>query len=179
MKIVIINGCAKSGKDTFVNFCQELSNKNEDGTKRIYNRSTIDPIKELALQIGWDGEKTERSRLFLSDLKDITSAFCNYSTKWLLQELEDIKANGGELVFVHSREPEDIANLKSLLTHKGYEVHTLIIRRDKAEIDAPNNHADREVLNYNYEASILNNTSLDNLKLTAKIYLKQIGFEIV
>ena len=176
MKIVIINGCARSGKDTFISFCQEFDPKNTDGTKQIYNISTVDPIKQLAYQIGWNGEKTERARLFLSDLKDITSAFCNYSTNWVINELKDINSNGGKLVFIHSREPEDINNLKKILS-KDYEVTTLLIRREMAEERAPNNHADREVLNYNYEGTILNNTTLDNLKTAAKIYLKHIGFK--
>lgn len=177
MKIVIINGCARSGKDTFIEFCQTYDAKNEDGTPKIYNISTVDPIKELAYQIGWDGVKNERARLFISDLKDITSAFCNYSTNWIKNKITEIAENNGELVFIHSREPEDISNLVYVLG-TDHEVHTLIIRRDKAEQIAPNNHADRCVLNYNYEASILNNTSLENLRLAAKTYLKTIKFPI-
>ena len=52
-KIIIINGGAGVGKDTFVRLCQNI-----DPT--IQNLSSVDYIREVAHELGWSGEKTIR-----------------------------------------------------------------------------------------------------------------------
>ena len=53
MRIVVINGMPRSGKDTFVGMCQEII-----GEKRCLNVSTVDFVKEVAAYCGWDKTKT-------------------------------------------------------------------------------------------------------------------------
>ena len=61
-EIVVINGSVGVGKDTFVQFCAEYA--------PIMNISSVDKVKEAAKVLaGWNGEKDEKSRKFLSDLK--------------------------------------------------------------------------------------------------------------
>ena len=52
--IVIINGTGGSGKDTFVSFVSKYN--------KVYNFSSIDKVKEIAKEVGWDGGKTEKDR---------------------------------------------------------------------------------------------------------------------
>ena len=59
--IVVMNGKGGVGKDTL---CDSLREK-----YRVMNISAIDPIKEIARQYGWNGEKDDRARLFLAELK--------------------------------------------------------------------------------------------------------------
>ena len=66
MKIVVVNGPAGAGKDLFVTFCAQFL-----GTDKIRNYSTVDYVKAIAAQIGWDGTKDLKNRKFLSDLKDV------------------------------------------------------------------------------------------------------------
>lgn len=61
-KIIIINGGAGVGKDTFVRLCQNI-----DPT--IQNLSSVDYVREVAHELGWSGEKDDKARRFLSDLK--------------------------------------------------------------------------------------------------------------
>ena len=58
--LIIINGPPRAGKDTFVEMCEEAG-------ARCFNLSTINYIKDLAEELGWDGTKTPKNRKFLSD----------------------------------------------------------------------------------------------------------------
>lgn len=58
LKTVIINGTGGSGKDTFVELCKEYVEKMDN--YYIYNRSSVDKIKEAAVIVGWDGSKNRK-----------------------------------------------------------------------------------------------------------------------
>ena len=65
--VVIINGKGGVGKDTLCNtsttyFMSEMI-------------SAITPIKEVAKMCGWKGDKSSKSRKFLSDLKRLLCLF--------------------------------------------------------------------------------------------------------
>ena len=62
-KVIIINGAGGVGKSTFVSLCHEIDS-------RVIETSTVDFVKEIALQAGWNGIKDEIGRRFISDLKD-------------------------------------------------------------------------------------------------------------
>lgn len=70
MEIIVINGFPGAGKDEFVNCCKKLI-----GEPYVRNISTVDFVKYIAAECGWDGTKTPENRAFLSDLKDLL-------TKW-------------------------------------------------------------------------------------------------
>ena len=77
IKVVVVNGRPESGKTTFEEKCKELVNASStfwlDENKRMMVDviSTVDFIKQIAIECGWDGVKTPRNRKFLSDLKDL------------------------------------------------------------------------------------------------------------
>ena len=179
MRVVIINGIGGSGKDTFVEICQELL---DEGSwfARCLNVSTVDYVKEIAGYCGWNGEKDPASRKFLSDLKKAM-------TKWRDLPVMDVKGHlnrfsqmnkwyGVEqtVAFVHCREPEEIARLVGELN-----ATTLLIRRESAESVQQINDSDNNVLNYNYDYTVYNNGSLDALRAEAVVYLKEyLGLDI-
>lgn len=73
------------------------------------------------------------------------------------------------VIFIHCREPEEIARFV-----KDYNATTVIIRRPQVETENQSNHADSEVFKYNYDVQIHNETTLDNLKLSAHIFLDKL-----
>ena len=73
--VVVVNGKGGVGKDTL---CDFVSQKYK--TLKV---SSIDPIKEMALFVGWNGEKTLQARRFLSDLKKATILYNDFPTKYL------------------------------------------------------------------------------------------------
>lgn len=173
MKIVVINGKGGCGKDTFVTMCRDVL-----GITKILNVSTVDFVKEVAEHCGWDGTKTPENRKFLSDLKDVLTQWNDVPLKKVCQDIktwQHIWIASGEydkaVVFIHCREPKEIKKLcKELNT---YNPITLLIRRDAAESVEQMNHADNEVLNYEYDYTIPNNGSLSELRARAEIFLRE------
>ena len=88
--VFVINGAGGVGKDTLC----DLAAKHF----KVYNVSSIDPIKEIAAMTGWKGEKTDKARKYLSDLKALTINYNDYPTVWGKARFDE---------FMHS-EPSDI-----------------------------------------------------------------------
>lgn len=164
-KVICVNGAKRSGKDTFTQLCQQYL-----GEDRSYAVSSVDFVKWVAKEAGWDGTKTEKDRKFLSDLKDLLTQWNDVpyhkimesvSDRILYQKARCIDCNN-LVVFVHVREPEEIAKLAERVNAK-----TLLIRRASAEEVTCSNHADEEVLNYDYDYVIDNNGTLSDLAAKA------------
>lgn len=175
MKVVIINGIAGSGKDTFVTMCGDIL-----GARRILNISTVDFVKEVAEFCGWDGTKTPKNRKFLSDLKDLLIEWDNIPFNKVVDVIDDWAyeciAEGKyeqSLVFVHCREPKEI---EKFVEHYNIDdkniVTTLLIRRGVAENVQQINHADNDVLNYSYDYTIYNDSNLSWLYNEARVFLQ-------
>lgn len=167
MKIVIINGEARVGKDSFVHFCSQIE------PYQIYNLSIIDAVKTAAAVFDWDRkDKSESARRFLSDLKDSWARFNDGPYKTIEQRIKLIKALNEEkesniLIFIHSREPEDIQRFV-----QDYNAQTLLIRR--AAVEGPHqNHADADVYEWNYDWIIENNGDLEELKESARSFIEE------
>ena len=158
MKIYIVNGAPGAGKTTFEENITKITR-----VRNCYILSTITPIKEIAKTVGWNGQKDLKSRKFLSDLKDLLTEYNDYSFNYISASLAKIKMDWKEygltaesvVVFVDCREPEEIKKLCDKLGAK-----SLLIRRASAENSETSNHADEEVLNYNYDIVIENNGDL-------------------
>lgn len=168
MKIVIINGQAQAGKDTFVQFAYNYQSKKaiEEPERQIkvYNISSVDFVKDVARFAGWNGIKDERGRQFLSDLKDCMTLYDDIPIKKIkerinhhlntLKKLEIPTKN--TIFFIHVREPLEIARLA-----KEFNALTLFIQRPG--LPQYENHADKEVGIYNYDVHYWNVTSLEDM----------------
>ena len=171
MIVFIINGRGGVGKDTFVNFFTEFA-----GEKYVLNISTVDYVKQIARSIGWQGEKDNLSRKFLSDLKDMTTYWADKPFRDVTKKTEcffdELVAYGVEnlgFVFIHCREPKEIQRLKNNIK---YPVYSLLIRRVGHE--NLGNHADDEVENYKYDFIIENNGTLNELKSKAEEFYNKV-----
>ena len=170
MNYFVVNGKPRSGKDTFIDYC--LAYLGQYG----YKISTIDFIKEIALKCGWDGVKSSKNRKFLSDLKDLLTMWKDVPHRQTLKNiqyfhhfLEQFDATDRGVVFILSREPEDIERFKEELNAK-----TILITRDEIDNLENFNHADAEVFKFNYDITITNNKNKEDLKLTAFNFLKSL-----
>lgn len=160
-QIVIINGKPRVGKDLFVNLVQEITIS--------WNFSSVDKVKMIAKQVGWDGAKDEKSRKFLADLKVLTTEFCDMSFNSIQAEVNRFNQfNEVEFLFLHIREPEEIAR-----TAKEFNAKTLLIKRDSVD-DVVSNPSDANVFNYEYDYVIENDGSINELKEKAKNFVKEI-----
>ena len=172
-KVVIINGKPQSGKDTFCKYAQGYCDDDESANTLII--SSVDPLKEMLTQLGWDGTKTDKIRDMLMDMKQLWVQNQDGPTMFLFNNiLEFHKACTGEdnIVFVHIREPEEIKKLVNALTgfeSMGIDVISLLIIRGSGE-DTPNQPAetrrsDDEALINNYEYDVTINNDEDLIKL--------------
>lgn len=139
-KVIVINGRGGVGKDTCV-----------DVVARKYvvlNCSSITPIKKAAEMLGWDyGDKSDKARKFLSDLKMASSEFNDFPFTYLLDKYRwFMETEGVDVMFVHIREPEEIAKFKARVP----ECKTLLIKSNRTERDY-GNLADDNVDNYDYD----------------------------
>lgn len=172
-KVVIINGKPQSGKDTFCKYAQGYCDDDESANTLII--SSVDPLKEMLTQLGWDGTKTDKIRDMLMDMKQLWVQNQDGPTMFLFNNiLEFHKACTGEdnIVFVHIREPEEIKKLVNALIgfeSMGIDVISLLVIR-KGGDDTPNQPAetrrsDDEALINSYEYDVTINNDEDLIKL--------------
>lgn len=169
MNIIVINGLPRSGKDTFVELCQDII-----GEKRCLNVSTVDFVKEVAAVCGWDKTKTPENRAFLSDLKDLLTKWNDVPYKDVEQRIKTFKRQlyfnsineSDAIVFIHCREPQEIAKFVDRMGAK-----TLLVTRKAVENAEQSNHADKEVFNHEYDCVVHNNGTIDDLKEVAREFL--------
>ena len=169
VQLIIVNGMPTSGKSTFVEFC---INKLGRWGREI---STVDFVKDIAKQAGWNGEKNLKNRKFLSDLKDLLTEWGDVPYKKIEEAYNDfnfeLNQYGVEghraFLFVHCREPEEIQKFKDKLNAK-----TVLIRRAAVENKEQSNHADSEVFNFDYDITIENNGNLKELRSKAEGFIE-------
>ena len=165
VKVVVVNGRPESGKTTFEEKCLELVRASStfwfDENKRVMVEmcSTVDFVKKIALECGWDGVKTPRNRKFLSDLKDLLTEWDDVPFQKILERVEDLCFYPNDfLLFVDCREPAEIQKLKERLN-----ATTVIVRRLGDEVNETSNHADANVFDYEYDYTVKNYGDLSDV----------------
>lgn len=155
------------GKTTFETKCRELSGASStfwfDENKRMVVDviSTVDFVKQIAMECGWDGVKTPENRKFLSDLKDLLTRWNDVPYQKILDHIGYMQEFGRRydwILFVDCREPEEIQKLKERLN-----ATTVLVRRLGDEANETSNHADANVFEYEYDYTIKNYGDLSDL----------------
>lgn len=169
-QVFIINGSGGHGKDAFIESLNNLFWKE----CIIGNYSSIDKVKEIAKIVGWDGEKTERDRKFLSDLKQLTIAYNDMPLNDLKEYAKFFMSDDDELnkmLFFHIREPEEIE--KAINAFKKYNAKSILVKRYSVK-HITSNPADGNVYDYDYDIVINNNGTFEDLKIKAKQFFEDL-----
>lgn len=164
-KIFILNGAAGVGKDTFADILNEFI--------PVSHYSSVSKVKRIAKLCGWNGmSKTEKDRKFLSDLKCLTTEYCDMS----FEDIKDFvnRCNVMDryirVIIIDIREPADIERAV-----KEFGAETILIKNDRVE-QVMSNMADAGVFEYkNYDYVIVNEGSLDEFIETVKQFAIDIG----
>lgn len=143
--VIIINGAGGVGKDTLC----DLSGK----YFKVKNVSSIDPVKKIAKEAGWKGEKTPEARRFLAELKRILIEYNDTPVRYLIEKYKEFIDSDEEILYCHIREPEEIEKFKGYVVT---DCMTLLIKRDTG-VETWGNTADDEVENFNYDCIYNNN----------------------
>lgn len=159
--IFITNGMARSGKDTFAEYLNDFV--------PTLKYSSIDKVKDIAKQCGWDGTKNEKSRKFLSDLKILTSKFNDMPFQAIKTVVEQFKEDKEKrILLIDIREPTEIEKVK-----KTFNAKTILIKRNSVK-NITSNMADANVFNYKYDYIIENNGTLDEFYWTVYKFVKDV-----
>jgi hypothetical protein len=169
MKVVIVNGSARTGKDKFVNFFSKHYKHD------CFNWSTIDIVKEYAKKdFGWNGKKTDKARLFLSEIKRIWSDFNDGPFQYMVNKIENNQNsdtnNKNTIYFIHCREPKEIKKFV-----KKYKNDCITILLEREDRPVPNNNSDKNVKNFNYDVTIENNGNEKDLEKDAILMIEKIN----
>lgn len=158
-RVVIINGVGGSGKDTFAELCAKHT--------KIINISSVDKVKEAAkLLVGWNGQKDEKSRKLLVDLKKLSIDYNDYPTTYILEKYEEFKKSDATILFIHIREISEIIKIKKLLSSE-----TLLIVNPRVPA-ITSNTSDANVNDYTYDYVIENLGTLEELEEKAREFSK-------
>ena len=178
MIVLIINGAPRSGKDTFINTLTW------EKPGKVIRYSSIDWIKQQALNLGWDGIKDAKGRQFLSDLKNACTNYADIPfkkiTERILSSRNRYSQEAGTVYFCTCvREPEEIYKLKIWCNENKIPCHPVLIRRKKAEQKALDegftSSGDTRFLDYSYTRVLWNDGSLDEFILKSKQLMEKVS----
>ena len=162
--VIVINGAGGVGKDTLCQFA--------DKHYKVMNISSITPIKETAAMCGWRGEKTDKARKFLSDLKALSIEYNDFPTVWATEKYNEFLSSDCEIMFVHIREGQEI---RKFVTATGGKAKTLLVRGgERMKKTNYGNASDDEVENYNYDYYFVNDKALDDAEIDFIEFLKTV-----
>jgi len=164
--VIVINGKGGSGKDTV---CEMTAKRFKT---RI--RSTITPIKEMAKLAGWKGEKDDKARKMLSDLKLLMVEYNDLPFNYGIREVEDFLQSDDEILFMHIREKEEIAKFVAASPIKAY---TLLIKRMDVVFTQRDygNVSDDGVEDYDYDFCYVgNNKTLEALEKSFNAFFDEV-----
>lgn len=159
-RIFIINGMGGSGKDTFVQCLNELI-----PTLHI---SIVDNVKQTAKLLGWKGEKTEKDRRFLSDLKLAIDNYNDANYEYVRQKVKDFcdgKLGKYQILCIDMREKSQIERAK-----EEFGAKSVLVYRDSVK-NITSNVADANVFNMSYDVKVNNSGTIEDLKEAAKEFI--------
>ena len=158
--VFIVNGKPRAGKDTFAMILNRYMN--------VYKYSAITKVKEIATLCGWDGQKEERDRKFLHELKMLTSEYSDMAYQDVVNEIKKYR-NGeieADIFIVDVREPEEIERLAK-------EVGALTVFIENNNVPAiTSNAADANVENYEYDFVVPNNGTMNDFEEEIKLFME-------
>lgn len=161
MLVIIINGESSIGKDTIIDYFKEEAKKYKH---KVVSIDSVAKVKEAAMLLGWDGEKTPANRAFLHILKLISDDAFNSSTNYVIEEiLDNINKEDVSMAFVHIREADAIRKLEDILTKK-YDIPCVKLLVKGISKDSGTLYGDQSVNDTYYHYIIENYSTLDSLR---------------
>lgn len=165
--VIIINGMARSGKDTVTSAICNWGL----GKIPIHKWSTIQMPKATLAEYAkreYD-PNMESDRLFLSKFKALINEHFNYTNI----SFQRMLPFNGHVLLVHSREPEEIEEFRRICLDNGIRFITLLVTRsDIKKIES--NDSDKNCENMFYDYIIENDGSLYELERKAERFCERV-----
>lgn len=171
--LIIINGRSNSGKDTFVELCADIYGQ-------VYNVSTVDIIRKASALLGLADVKTsEDARNFMGELKQLANKYNDHSYNYIHEQYLNIKNTAEEILetdeftmFIHTRESKEVKRFVDRYS-KTDNVVTVLFESPLANTSSTN-MPDKTIYDYNYDITINNDGTLDELRDKAIKFMKEV-----
>lgn len=175
--IFIINGCGRSGKDTFVHMCKDAMM----GTMYcVENISSIDTVRKMLKKTFCynPDDKSDEARKMLSDIKKSIEEYDGSITTEMINKSKLFKydISNDSSLFIHIREPESISHYKDRYLDPA--VKTILIRNPNIT-PIESNDSDKFVEDYHYDLIIDNDGSLEEFKSKAEHFIENCWKRII
>jgi len=183
MKIILISGKARSGKDTVAKYIeQKLNNEN----KKVLICHYADLLKYMCKTFfNWNGEKDNKGRTILQHVGTdvIRKDYPNYWVDFIIDVLWKFYDEWDYVIIPDTRFPNEIDRMVEEFNYKDeYEtikpINTIRIKRNIADglTREQNNHPSEVALdNYKFDYYIENDGTLNELRSKVKILLDNIN----
>jgi hypothetical protein len=166
--VVVVNGAPRSGKDTFCESCKRYCDANELANVMVL--SSVDPIKQMLYNFGWDGQKSDDIRDIIVKMKQIWINAQNGPTAFMLTNIMEFHKNHiceDNIVFLHIREPEEIDKIRDILAGFnaiGIEFYTILLTREQADHSDQRDADNTDIIeSYKYDKILENNGDYSDL----------------
>ena len=176
MKVVLISGKARSGKDQSALFIKDYMEKSTH--KRVVIVKYGDFLKGfLKNSLGWDGKKDENGRSLLQKFgTDVIRKSYEYAfTDMMIALLKGICKTFDYVLISDVRFPNEADEIKAI-----FDSITLRITRDKNESlltkEQLSHQSETAMDNYDFDAYINNNFDLNTLKTACKDFCQTYFF---
>lgn len=159
--LIVVNGFAGSGKDTFCGYCEDYLYKKD---KTTWIKHSSDFAKTVLFSMDWDGEKTPETRKLLADLV----AFGERTGSNLKNLFRSVDKKGKlDVIFYHERNPREIQKIVDYYRcNQDITVLTVFVNRKVNEIEE-----DRwNIRNFGYDVTIMNDETLEELEKCSKYF---------
>lgn len=171
--LILINGHAGVGKDTFVDLCRQFAVKRDC---EVMNLHRSDAPKAALTSLGWDGAKDEETRTLLKNIIDWMEprGLLNMYLNNQIEAAESVFADKDLLMFYHVRDPEVMYSLMEMYVHhKNIKPVSVLIQRNIAQPKEPNDWwGDLENADYMMSLRLPEN----NMKITQEIAEEFVDF---
>lgn len=161
-QILVVNGYPRSGKDTLALLLGKY--------KEVQVFSSVDPIKEVALTLGWDGNKDEAGRKFLASLKKCCVEYDDLPLKWLLDKCTTFKSGSAEVLVLFVRESEEIQKLRQKVN-----IVTVFVTNNRVK-NVVSNPSDANISTDGYDIYLDNNGTLEDFEAEIKSKVVEVLF---
>ncbi|MBQ9115668.1 MAG: hypothetical protein IJY04_01460 [Clostridia bacterium] len=154
---IVINGRGGVGKDTLCDFAAKAY--------RTVNVSSVTPIKRIAAENGWKGEKTPEARRFLAELKRVFTEYNDLPNRYALAEYgKFVEDPEKQIFFVHIREGAEIEKfVRGAKCFDGAKCVTLLVTSERCS-GTYGNTSDDMVENYTYDYTFANDGELSRME---------------
>ena len=185
LKIFVINGRARVGKNTF---CEQVGKILQEKDIPFMHESSVNPVREYLKTTGWEGKlwdgvtKNEYWRKAMFDCKKMfvdmdKHCFDDYAIGKLYEYFGE---DGNGVLFFDIRESEYICQLKEYIevNYPEIDFKAILIKKDIDEEFDNYAYADKNVEEYpEYDYVIENNGTIDDLRGEAIKFINDLKFD--